>query len=323
LSVKRTTLAGTLGESCLREEGPDPRIDRTILASLMAAGTVQGELDEERRRELGTSAFLSRLLDLLEGFGSPSILECAAGPAPVSLALQACLLRLGRRAELILLDEAEQANMESRLLANRFGSAAEYLTMPISSYKPVVAPDLLLAVHACGQATMAALALGLELGVSRLVLVPCCAPPGSWSDAGSSYGEAGTDPRLWSRLDSIGQIVKIQRELRRAGYETYTFEAYLRPWRTVEVGLAAYLSPPRGKNMGGGETVAKINCRVDSCIYHAKNDVCEADSIMVKNNQAQNFDLEIGTIAGEGRASTSTETMCETFKPHTQKKGNP
>ena len=75
--------------------------------------------------------------------------------------------------------------------------------------------------------------------------------------------------------------------------------------------------------MGGGENVAKINCKVDSCIYHAKNDVCEADSIMVKNNQAQNYDLEIGTIAGEGNANTSTETMCETFKPHTRRKESP
>lgn len=62
--------------------------------------------------------------------------------------------------------------------------------------------------------------------------------------------------------------------------------------------------------------MAKINCQVDSCIHHGKDDVCLADSIMVKNNSKQDFEMEIGVIGGDNQAGTSAETMCETFKPH-------
>ena len=60
--------------------------------------------------------------------------------------------------------------------------------------------------------------------------------------------------------------------------------------------------------------MAKINCSVDSCTYWGKGNVCQADSITIRNNKVQNFDLEIGTM-GEANAKTSAETMCETFKP--------
>ncbi|MGQ9778537.1 MAG: DUF1540 domain-containing protein [Bacillota bacterium] len=65
--------------------------------------------------------------------------------------------------------------------------------------------------------------------------------------------------------------------------------------------------------------MAKINCEVDSCVYHAKDDVCQAESIMVKNNPRRVYDMEIGAMAGETRAMTSAETMCQTFKPQPKK----
>ena len=244
LQAERSTMPEARGGCDLRVDRWDPRVDRTILTQLLAAGAIPGELGEGQRREHGAAAFLSRLIDLLDGCESPSILECAAGPAPLGLALLACLKYLGRGAELILLDEAEQAIENARLLACRLGLHAEFHAMPISAFEPAAAPDLLLAVHACGRATLEALALGLELGVSRLILVPCCAPEGSGSTAGLVCGEAGDDPLLRSRLDAVGLILQTERQLRLAGYENHTFEAYLRPWRTVELGLAAYLPPP-------------------------------------------------------------------------------
>lgn len=66
--------------------------------------------------------------------------------------------------------------------------------------------------------------------------------------------------------------------------------------------------------------MAKINCSVDSCVYHGRGDVCEADSIMVRNNSDRRYDMEIGAIAGEEGAETSAETMCETFKPHPRRR---
>lgn len=66
--------------------------------------------------------------------------------------------------------------------------------------------------------------------------------------------------------------------------------------------------------------MAKINCQVHSCTYHGKDDICQADSIMVKNNSHQGFEMEIGVIGGEDEAGTSAQTMCETFKPHQEQK---
>jgi len=64
--------------------------------------------------------------------------------------------------------------------------------------------------------------------------------------------------------------------------------------------------------------MAKIKCQVDSCVYHGKNEVCKADSIMVKNNPQQDLGMEIGAFAGENQAATSAQTMCETYKPHSE-----
>lgn len=63
--------------------------------------------------------------------------------------------------------------------------------------------------------------------------------------------------------------------------------------------------------------MAKINCSVDSCNYWDKGNVCQADSIMVKQNragQSNNYNMEIGSM-GAMDAKTSTETQCETFRP--------
>lgn len=66
--------------------------------------------------------------------------------------------------------------------------------------------------------------------------------------------------------------------------------------------------------------MAKIKCQVESCVYHGKEDVCKADSIMVKNNPQQDLRMEIGAFAGEEQAATSAQTMCETYKPLSEAK---
>ena len=42
--------------------------------------------------------------------------------------------------------------------------------------------------------------------------------------------------------------------------------------------------------------MAKINCSVYSCTYYGKGDVCQADSIMVKNNKNAAYNMEIGSM---------------------------
>ena len=66
--------------------------------------------------------------------------------------------------------------------------------------------------------------------------------------------------------------------------------------------------------------MGQINCSVNSCAYWGKGNVCEADAIMVQNNQGQDYSMEIGTMV-EMSAETSAETCCETFKPKKEKAG--
>lgn len=67
--------------------------------------------------------------------------------------------------------------------------------------------------------------------------------------------------------------------------------------------------------------MAEIKCSVRSCHYWGQGQVCQADSIMVKNNkpgdiddELANPDMELGSI-GNVDANSSQETCCETFRP--------
>jgi hypothetical protein len=67
--------------------------------------------------------------------------------------------------------------------------------------------------------------------------------------------------------------------------------------------------------------MARINCSVRSCRFWSQDQICQADSIMVKNNKPGDVDdellspdLELGVI-GNVDANSSGETCCETFRP--------
>lgn len=63
----------------------------------------------------------------------------------------------------------------------------------------------------------------------------------------------------------------------------------------------------------------RIKCSVSSCKYNDAGEICQADEIMVKNNNGATDNLEIGSLEGETEARTSMETCCETFAPKSRK----
>jgi hypothetical protein len=59
----------------------------------------------------------------------------------------------------------------------------------------------------------------------------------------------------------------------------------------------------------------EILCTVDTCYYNDDARVCKASKIMVKNNivQLSDIKMEVGSMGKD--ASSSNETLCETFIP--------
>ena len=70
-----------------------------------------------------------------------------------------------------------------------------------------------------------------------------------------------------------------------------------------------------------GDRVTGVSCYVDSCHYWGAGQVCQADQIVVDNGRGRtggkgSYDMEVGEIGkGSSGATTSSETMCQTFKP--------
>lgn len=63
-----------------------------------------------------------------------------------------------------------------------------------------------------------------------------------------------------------------------------------------------------------------VKCKVDSCVYWDKGNLCGADGIEVDNSLGMgDASMEIGRLGeGSSEASTSDETCCRTYKPKNQ-----
>lgn len=71
--------------------------------------------------------------------------------------------------------------------------------------------------------------------------------------------------------------------------------------------------------------MTEVKCSVDSCYYWGKGNVCQANTITVKNDTDRTYEvgaggrrnLEVGTLGAGAAASarTSSQTRCETFRP--------
>ncbi len=61
-----------------------------------------------------------------------------------------------------------------------------------------------------------------------------------------------------------------------------------------------------------------VSCTVSSCYYWGRGNKCEASEILVKNNLKTSPYADAGQIGQPGKARTSAETICETFRPRNE-----
>lgn len=235
--IKRETIAPTFGGELLAAPVAPARPSRRLLGQYMRAAKNPGALSEERRRLAALRSFIALLSQELAGYSSPYILECGCGQAPLSLLLGAAL----GAAKVIGLDRSADALAMARALAGQLGLNAEFEAVSIVNYRSEASPDLVLAVHACGQATMDALELGLRLKARHLALVPCCAPDGyGWSRIPLPSSDP-VHPVLRKLADGAVFAIDCVRRLEEAGYEVAVHETYLPPWRRYEPAIIAGL----------------------------------------------------------------------------------
>lgn len=66
----------------------------------------------------------------------------------------------------------------------------------------------------------------------------------------------------------------------------------------------------------------EVNCTVANCVFHAKDDLCGAERILVDMNYRENtkeFAGDFDAFASREKARNSFETCCKTFKPKEMK----
>ncbi len=62
-------------------------------------------------------------------------------------------------------------------------------------------------------------------------------------------------------------------------------------------------------------TNERIRCTVNTCRFWSSGNKCEADTIMVANDEGREGGrLEAGVAGAEGQAHDASETKCDTFR---------
>ena len=129
-------------------------------------------------------AQINEFLKLLEHTGTLEtiearpirILDAGCGSSYLSFAVYHYLNHVrGITAVLTGVDHNQKLIDKSNHLAAELGySDIHFQTAPIAGHQPEVAPDIVLALHACDTATDDALALGIRQRTSLIMAVPCC-----------------------------------------------------------------------------------------------------------------------------------------------------
>lgn len=230
------------------------RIPRAVIRRVLAAGREPGAVNEARRRETAVAIFVQALLELLPSAGTPAMLECGAGPAPWGLAVLAALAREGRRGKLTIVDRSGEALSAAAQLAEELQLPISAVRTGIEKHRPSEPPDLILAVHACGEASLSAASLAVTAAAGAACIVPCCAPPGVARRAGLWDERLHEYPVLARRLESLALGLVCAERLRSGGFVVETGDAVLPPWRETDLVLKAYHPRASGQNKPGGES---------------------------------------------------------------------
>ena len=105
-----------------------------------------------------------------------SVLDCGCGSAYLTFAAYRYLQGvLGRDVQVQGVDVDPHVIDESIALKERLGwTGLDFAVSTIAEWQPVVAPDIVLSLHACDAATDEALAKGVLLDAPLILAAPCC-----------------------------------------------------------------------------------------------------------------------------------------------------
>jgi SAM-dependent methyltransferase len=146
----------------------DPEVARLFAATGASA---------DKQRQVQHYVELLRPLPLWSGAEPLRIVDAGCGKAYMSLALYLYARRRGRRVELVGVDSNPEVVERVRAIADGLGydgarfEAATILQYARAREEPV---DLLVSLHACDTATDEAIAAGVQLDATAIVLAPCC-----------------------------------------------------------------------------------------------------------------------------------------------------
>jgi hypothetical protein len=182
---------------------------------IAAEGASLRKEDEQKSREV--AALLPHLARVKRG---AHVVDAAAGKASVAL-VAAELLPLAR----VTVIERDPARVAAcRAAARRLGRTVDVdvRESDVGSDVWPSRPDVVVALHACGAATDAAIDGAIRCGARHVLVAPCCygAAIPSWSRARASVATLVSDPLLARRMTAA--LVDMERKCRleAARYET-------------------------------------------------------------------------------------------------------
>jgi hypothetical protein len=222
-----------------------------------AAGTSLRKEDRKKATEI--LAFLQEIERVLGKSKSPiTLVDAAAGKAYVGLLAAELLLRPRKQAAHVILIERDerQAAACRRAMAELAGPDIAFTvreTDVVDRTSWPEAPDLVVALHACGPASDATLDQAVQSGARHLLLVPCCTSDkvAAAALAVSKADELGVPRHAEVRRRFIQAIVDAERTLRleAAGYQTVvvpfvppTVTPHHLLWRARRVGETARMA---------------------------------------------------------------------------------
>jgi hypothetical protein len=216
------------------ERVPTSEVERW-LGDLYIAAEGARLRDEDRRKAVEVAAMLAEIRLALARTARTreiTLVDAAAGKAYVGLlAARLVLEQLGRRGRVVALERDPQRAATARSAAARLGSHLPIECLAADVADPAawpVAPDLVVALHACGPAADAIIDRATASGARRILLVPCCTGAGvtAAAAAAASARALGVPRHAPVRRRFIQAMVDAERTLRleAAGYETEVVE---------------------------------------------------------------------------------------------------
>ena len=162
-------------ERLLSEDAPDPFLQ--ALGIMTEAGEIRAS---RRDKFVQINEFLRLIVETreLEALDSDplTLVDCGCGSADLTFAVYHYLNHvLERPAQLTGVDVKRALLRERAALAERLEwEGLSFVASRIIDFEPSVAPDIVLALHACDTATDEALAQAVAWGSRMIFSVPCC-----------------------------------------------------------------------------------------------------------------------------------------------------